>query len=119
LGYSLSKALPSVEIDFYGKVSPNSLPERLQPWMAAVEANGGRVKVASTESTVTTRSPLLLIGALTSLWSAAKIGAEISSRQEYKKAKGYDATLYIKTAPNGETVVEKDLLTQHSSPKSP
>src|SRR5450830_382740 len=119
LSHSLSKAAPSVEIDFYGKVSPNSLPERLQPWMAAVEANGGRVKVASAESTVTTRSPLLLIGALTSLWSAAKIGAEISGKQDYKKAKGYNATIYIKTAPDGEAVVDKVMLTQQAAPKGP
>jgi len=119
LSHSLSKAAPTVEIDFYGKVSPNSLPERLQPWMAAVEANGGRVKVASAESTVTTRSPLLLIGALTSLWSAAKIGAEISGKQDYKKAKGYNATIYIKTAPDGEAVVDKVMLTQQAAPKGP
>ena len=119
LSHSLSKAVPTVEIDFYGKVSPNSLPERLQPWMAAVEANGGRVKLASAESTVTTRSPLLLIGALTSLWSAAKIGAEINGKQDYKKAKGYNATIYIKTAPDGEAVVEKVMLTQQASSKAP
>ncbi|WP_157462685.1 hypothetical protein [Curvibacter gracilis] len=119
LAHSLSKEMPTVEIDFYGKVTPNNLPERLRPWMASLEANGGTVRLASTESTVTTRSPLLLIGVLSSLWSAAKMGADIKSKLDYKKTKGYNATIYIKTAPDGEVVVEKVLLTQQPPVKVP
>ena len=45
LASSVDSPLESVDVVFYDRVGPNNMPERLQKWLAAVEKNGGVVRV--------------------------------------------------------------------------
>jgi len=113
---SMNAALPVIDVTFYDKVTPNELPVRLQNWMVSVEAGGGKVKVIPPPSTVTTRSPLLLIGLVTSLWTANKMAKEVSNAVQLKKAGTYDAEIRLKTDDsNNHTVVDKVVFIQRKS----
>jgi hypothetical protein len=107
LASSLSATLPTVDVAFYDRVSPSALPPRLQSWMASVEAGGGSVKVVPPPSTVAAKSPLLLLGLVTSLWTASKMAREMSSKAQLNVAKDYDANILLKTDDKGESVVDK------------
>ena len=112
LSSSLNAALPRVEVSFYDKVTPSVLPERLQKWMAAVESGGGKVKVLPPPSTVTSRSPLLLISAVTTLWSANDRFKTVSTESRLGVAKNYDAELVLKQDDRGNTLVDKVVFIQ-------
>jgi hypothetical protein len=107
LGASLSAPLPKVEVGFYDRVAPSQLPERLQKWLAAVEAGGGCVKVTPPPSTVTAKGPLLLLGAVTSLWTANKMLKEIADEARFRAAGGYDAEMLLKADGGGDVIVDK------------
>lgn len=103
---SLNAQLPEVKVKFYDRVSPSALPERVQNWMAAVENNGGRVSVVPPKSTLTAKNPFLLIGAISSLWSASRTAQEISREARFKAAAQYDARVVLGTDDNGQSVVD-------------
>lgn len=112
LADSLAAPLPRVQVGFYDRVAPSALPERLQNWLAAVENAGGTVKVTPPKSEVTSRNPLLILSALSSLWTASKIAREMAARQQFKTARSYDAELQLKAGDNGQTVVDKVVFVQ-------
>ena len=112
LSSSLSATLPTVNVAFYDHVTPSALPPRLQSWMASVEAGGGKVKVVPPPSTVAAKSPLLLLGLVTSLWTASKMAREMSSKAQLNVAKDYDANILLKTDDKGESVVDKVVFMQ-------
>jgi hypothetical protein len=101
---SLSSALPNVDVVFYDRVSPSALPERVQQWMAAVEAGGGTVKVVPAPSK--TRS-LLLIGVITSIWSASKMAKEMAAKAQFRAAQAYDAEIFLEADDKSNTIVRK------------
>ena len=107
LGTALSAPLPRVDVAFYDRVSPNALPERLQRWMASVENGGGTVKVVPPKPSVTSKSPLLLISAISSLWSASSIAKEMAANAQFKAAQAFDAEILLKTDDRGDSVVDK------------
>ena len=109
---SLAASLPRVDVGFYDSVAPSALPERLQSWLAAVESGGGTVKVTPPKVVVTSRGPLLILSALTSLWTASKMARELSIRQQFKSAQTYDAELVLKFDDKGQTIVEKVVFVQ-------
>jgi hypothetical protein len=104
---SLSTPLPTVEVTFLDRVSPNVIPDRLQKWMAAVEADGGQVQVIEPPPAFTPKDPFLLVSIVSSLWSASKVVREAAQNSQFKAAKGYDAKLILKNSEQGGTVVEK------------
>ena len=107
LARSLQAPLPKVEVAFYDRVTPSAMPERLQPWMAAVEAGGGSVKVVPPKPALTSRSPFLLISAISSIWSASKMAKEMALKAQYKTAQVFDAEIQLKLDEKGESVVDK------------
>ena len=107
LGQSLSAPLPKVDVAFYDRVTPSALPERLQPWMAAVESGGGTIKVVPPKPSVTTRSPFLIISAISSIWTANKMAKEMAAQARFKAAQAYDAEIILKLDDKGDTVVDK------------
>ena len=107
LGSALSAPLPRVDVAFYDRVSPNALPERLQRWMASVENGGGTVKVIPPKSSVTAKSPLLLISAISTLWSASSIAKDMAANAQFKAARAFDAEILLKTDDRGDSVVDK------------
>ncbi|MEY3253036.1 MAG: hypothetical protein RL227_2009 [Pseudomonadota bacterium] len=110
---SLAAQLPQVGVGFYDRVTPNAIPERLQVWLAAVENGGGTIKVTPPpKAAVTTRSPLLLLSALSSLWTASKMAGELRARQQFQAAQSYDAELVLKLDDKGGTVLDKVIFSQ-------
>lgn len=112
LSGSLSAPLPKVDVAFYDRITPSTMPERLQTWMAAVEAGGGKVTVVPPKPSVTAKSPFLLISAITSIWSATKMAKELSAKAQFKAAEAYDAQIILKQDDKGEAVVDKVVFVQ-------
>ena len=104
---SLSSPLPKVDVKFYDRVTPSALPLRLQQWMASVEANGGTVKVVPPKSTLTSKNPFMLIGAISALWSASKTVKDMSSQSQFDSAKDFDAEIILKQDDQGDSVVDR------------
>ena len=107
LAGSLSAPLPKVEVAFYDRVTPSTLPERLQHWMASVQAGGGTVTVVPPKSSVTAKNPFLLISFVSTLWSASKMIKEISTQSQFNTAHAFDAQIMLKTDEKGESLVDR------------
>ena len=114
LSASLSAPLPRVEVAFYDRITPSAVPERLQHWMAAVELGGGSVKVVPPKSSVTAKSPFLIISLASSLWSASKMVKDLSAKAQFKSAQAFDAEILLKVDDKGESVVDKVVFLQRS-----
>ncbi len=112
LNGSLSAPLPRVEVAFYDRIVPSAMPERLQHWMAAVEAGGGKVSIIPVKPTVTAKNPFLVISAISTLWSASKMMREASSEARFKSAQTFDAEIVLKQDAQGESVVDKVVFVQ-------
>ncbi len=112
LAASLAAPLPSVDVAFYDRVTPSALPERLQKWMAAVEAGGGSVKILPPPSAVTAKSPFLLISLASSLWTANKMAKEAAVAAHFRAAHTYNADVQLKVDDKGDTVVDKVVFSQ-------
>ncbi len=112
LATSLGAALPRVGVSFYDGVAPSALPERVQSWLAAVENGGGKVTIVPPPTAAGTRSPLMLLSALSSLWSASKMAREMAIRDQFKTARTYNAELHLKLDSRSQTVVDKVVFVQ-------
>ena len=112
LAHSLAAPLPKVEVAFVDRVAPSALPERIQKWMASVEAGGGKVRMVPPKSTVSSRSPMLLISALSTLWSASKMAKDISVSSQFRAAQAYDADIILRLDDKGDTQVDRITFTQ-------
>lgn len=112
LASALAAPLPRVDVAFYDRIAPSALPDRLQQWMASVQAGGGEVKVTPPKSNLTSKSPLLLISAVTTLWSASKMAKELATKAQFKSAQAYDAEIILKLDDKGDTLVEKVVFSQ-------
>lgn len=112
LASSLATPLPKVEVAFYDRVAPSALPDRLQHWMAAVDAGGGTVKIVPPKSSVTAKNPFLLISAISTLWSASKMVKDMSTQAQFRAAQDYDAEIILKPDGEGDSVVDKVIFTQ-------
>ena len=104
---SLLSSLSTVDIGFYEKVTTTAIPERLQRWLAAVETNGGVVKVIPPPSSVTAKSPFMLLSAASSIYSASKMIKESNIQARYKVAQPYDAEIRLRVDEKGDTIVDK------------
>lgn len=111
MGRSMAAPLGTVEVAFLERTSPNRIPQRLQLWMAAVEDGGGQVKVTPPPVPFGTRSPVMLIGAIASLWSASKAVSEMAQKAQYERAKRYNAEVILKLE-QGETVIDRIVFSQ-------
>ena len=107
LATSMSATLPKIEVAFYDRITPSALPERLQHWMASVQAGGGSVKVVPPKSTVTAKNPFLLISAISTLWSASKMLKDISTQAQFQNAQDFDAEIILKADDKGESLVDR------------
>jgi hypothetical protein len=112
LSSSLAAPLPMVAVSFYDRVTASAMPLRLQQWMASVEAGGGSVKVVPPKSTVSARSPMLVIGAISALYSASKMAKEMSSDAQFLAARAYDAEIILKADDKGDAVVDRVVFKQ-------
>jgi len=107
LSGALAAQLPQVSVVFYDKVAPSALPERLQQWMASVEAGGGTVKVVPPPGSVTPKDPFLLISAISAVWNATRLASAASASNLLRPAQGYDASIVLKADAQGGSVVDQ------------
>ena len=114
LARSLSTPLPRVDVAFYDRIVPSALPQRLQPWMAAVEAGGGVVRVVPPKSSITSKSPFLLISVISAAWTASKMGREMSAQAQFRSAHAFDAEIQLRTDDKGDLVVDKVVFLQRT-----
>jgi len=108
LAQSLGASLDTVSVSFYDKLTPSQLPERIQNWMAAVEANGGKVQVQQPPSSsgMTAKSPFLIVSGLVSLWSAKKTLEEIQKKSDFTNAGKYNAIIRLTPDATGNYVIQ-------------
>lgn len=111
---SLGSALPKVDVAFYDRITPSALPVRLQAWLAAVEGGGGKVSVKPPPTVAATRNPMMLLGALSTLWSVSKAAREMSAERQFHAAHGYDAEIVLKLDDKGDNVVDKVVFVQRA-----
>lgn len=104
---SLTSPLDKVNVTFYDRVTPSSLPERLQRWMASVESGGGTVKVVQPKSSLTAKNPFLLISAISTLWSANQTMKDMSNQAQFSSAQAFDAEIILRQDDQGDSVVDK------------
>ena len=116
LTQSLSAPLPVVDVAFYDHVTPSNMPDRLQRWMASIEAGGGTVKVVPPKSTVSAKNPFLLLSVASSIYSASKMAKDASNAAQFAPARNYDAEILLKVDEKGETVVDKVVFAQRKKP---
>ncbi len=112
LSASLSAPLPAISVAFYDRVTTNSMPERLQKWMAAVESGGGKVKVTQPPSTVTAKNPFLILSAVNAVFNISKASKVSAEMMQFRPAHHYDADIQLKVDDKGDTVVDKVVFTQ-------
>jgi hypothetical protein len=98
--------LPRVDVVFYDRITPSTLPLRLQTWLTSVDAGGGKVKITPPKSDITAKDPFLLISLASSLWSASKLAKEAAVKYQFVSAHAYDAEVILKDDGNGQTVVD-------------
>lgn len=104
---SLSDKYDSIQVDFYNKVNPNSLPDRLQNWLSAVEKNGGKVEIKRPEGELASKDPFSLISLASTLYSNLKAKANAAFEKNYDSAKGRNAVIQLERNKDGDVVVSK------------
>ncbi|WP_027474974.1 hypothetical protein [Curvibacter gracilis] len=107
LAEALQADQAEVGVSFYGKVTPNDVPVRLQKWLTAIEQSGGRLDVSPPPGDVTPRNPALLLGLVSGLWSALKTWGEIKDSQVLQAAGGHQARLVLNKTAGGEVFIER------------
>ncbi len=112
LSASLSAPLAKVDVAFVDVVKPSAMPERLQKWMASVEAGGGKVSITEPKSELQGRSVFALVSAATTLWSASKMAASFARDSQFKAAQAYNAEIVLKRDTSGDSVVDKVVFTK-------
>ena len=104
---ALAAPLPTVNVGFHDKVTVSALPSRVQAWIAAIDAGNGAVTVVHPKPSVTSKSPILLMGLISSLWTASQTAKEMAAKAQYNAAHSYDANIVLKLDDKGESVVDK------------
>ncbi len=117
LGASLVAPLPKIDVAFIDVVKPSAIPERLQKWMAAVEAGGGSVVITQPKSELQSRALFAIVSAVTTAWSASKFAKEYSQERQFKAAQNYNAEILLKRDATGDTIVDKVVFTQRAKAK--
>jgi len=107
LAQALNTDQAEVGVRFYGKVTPNEVPARLQKWLTAIEQSGGRLDVSPPPGDVTPRNPVLLLGLVSGLWSALKTWGEIKDSQMLQASAGHQARLVLNKTEGGEVFIER------------
>ena len=107
LSANLETSLPSVDVAFYEKVSPNHVPERLQKWLSAVERTGGAIRVIPPPNEITPKDPFFLLSLLGSLVSSIKNLTELQSDRLLNAARGHDALIALERNAQGEVIITK------------
>lgn len=102
---SLVEPIQEVNVTFYEKTSPNSIPPRIQKWISATEKNGGRVTIHPPPNELAPKDPFALIGLFGSLFNTVKSLIDAQSDPRLEKVRGHDAVIYLERNKQGQVVV--------------
>lgn len=115
LSSSLSADLETIEIPVSDRISPIAIPDRLNKWLSAVDANGGNIQVKQVpdEQGKTRAFPIAVIGLAIEVVRLLRGNSE---EKLYKPAANYDADIMVRQGPGGERIIERVLLKRRVAP---
>jgi len=108
---ALTNGNHAVNVTFFEKTSPNSMPNRLQKWISSVEKSGGRIDIEAPPDEPTPRSPALLLGLLGGLWSSIKAWGEIREQAVVRAAQARNVVIMLERNTSGEIIVARVVFT--------
>jgi hypothetical protein len=105
---SLTNIKTPVTVDFYAPVTPNSIPPRLEKWMAMAETEGGRITVNQPPGELAPKDPMLLAGLFTGLWELVnKLRGQKESYSMEDSVKNRNVIINLARNPQGSLYIEK------------
>jgi hypothetical protein len=115
LSRSLNADLETIEIPVDDRMSPVAIPERLNKWLSAVDANGGNIQVKQVqdEQGKTRGFPIAVIGLAIEVVRLLRADSE---EKLYKPAGNYDADILVRQGPSGERLIERVVLKRRTAP---
>ncbi len=97
-----------ITIDFYAPITPNSIPPRLEKWMAMAETEGGKISVNQPPNELAPKDPLLLLGLFTGLWEVInKLRGQKDSYSMEDSVKNRNVVINLARNPQGTLYVDK------------
>ena len=116
LASSLNAELETIEIPVSDRMSPVAIPDRLNKWLSAVDANGGNIQVKQIPDEQGGKQrgfPIAVIGLAIEV---VRLLRGTPEERLYKPAANYDADIMVRQGPNGERVIERVLLKRRTAP---
>ncbi|MBK7414851.1 MAG: hypothetical protein IPJ38_06755 [Dechloromonas sp.] len=115
LSSSLNADLETIEIPVTDRMSPVAIPDRLNKWLSAVDANGGNIQVKQIpdEQGKQRGFPIAVIGLAIEV---VRLLRGTSEERLYKPAANYDADIMVRQGPNGERIIDRVLLKRRVAP---
>ncbi|MBT8546972.1 hypothetical protein G6687_05825 [Polynucleobacter paneuropaeus] len=105
---TLAKNKTPITIDFYSPIIPNSIPPRLEKWMAMAEAEGGKISVNQPPGELAPKDPLLLLGLFTGLWEVInKLRGQKDSYSMEESVKNRNVVINLARNPQGTLYINK------------
>jgi hypothetical protein len=116
LSSSMGANLETIEVPVDDRISPVAIPDRLNKWLAAVDANGGDIQVKQVETNAQGKTrgfPIAVIGLAIEV---VRLLRGDPAEQLYKSAGNYDADIMVRQGPSGERVIERVVLKRRPAP---
>jgi hypothetical protein len=105
---SLASKKTPITVDFYSPITPNSIPPRLEKWMAMVETGGGKITVNQPPNELTPKDPLILLGLFTGLWELVnKLRGQKDSYSMGERVKDRNVIINLARNAQGALYVDK------------
>jgi len=105
---SLTNKKTPITVDFYSPITPNSIPPRLEKWMAMAETEGGKITVNQPPNELAPKDPLILLGLFTGLWELVnKLKGQKDSYSMEERVKDRNVVINLARNPQGALYVDK------------
>ena len=105
---SLTNKKSPITVDFYSPITPNSIPPRLEKWIAMAETEGGKITVNQPPNELAPKDPLILIGLFTGLWELVnKLKGQKDSYSMEERIKDRNVVINLARNPQGALYVDK------------
>jgi hypothetical protein len=105
LSRELGREADTVEVTINGKVSLNSIPQRMDQWLSTVGENG-ELTLKQAEPQL---KPKFVLALAPMVFTMLK---QFNSERTYEPAKKYNATVQYVVDRNGESTIEKIVFTR-------
>ena len=116
LSSSLNADLEIIEIPVTDRMSPVAIPDRLNKWLSAVDANGGNIQVKQMPDEQGGKQrgfPIAVIGLAIEVVRMLRGTPE---ERMYKTAANYDADIMVRQGPGGERIIDRVVLKRRAAP---